>query len=77
MLLSGSVRGRTQPRRPMLRTLRCSTLPQQAASAEQLMKMVDMVVQIKVLQRDLDAAGGDPPEAAAAPTKGTRIRFDS
>ena len=41
------------------------------------MKMVDMVVQIKLLQRDLDAAGGDPSEAAAAPTKGTRIRFDS
>ena len=52
----------------------------QAAAAEQLNKMVDLVVQIKVLQRDLNVAnGGDQPESAAegAPSKQTRIRFDN
>lgn len=38
----------------------------QAAAAEQLNKMVDLVVQIKVLQRDLNVAnGGGQPESAA------------
>lgn len=52
----------------------------QAAAAEQLNKMVDLVVQIKVLQRDLNVAnGGGQPESAAegAPSKQTRIRFDN
>ena len=52
----------------------------QAAAAEQLNKMVDLVVQIKVLQRDLNEAnGGGPPNASAegAPPKETRVRFDS
>lgn len=42
--------------------------------------MVDLVVQIKVLQRDLNEAnGGGPPNASAegAPPKETRVRFDS
>jgi hypothetical protein len=42
--------------------------------------MVDLVVQIKVLQRDLDEAnGGGPPESVAegAPPKEKRVRFDS
>ena len=52
----------------------------QAAAAEQLNKMVDLVVQIKVLQRDLNEANGaGRPESAAegAPPKEKRIRFDS
>ena len=42
--------------------------------------MVDLVVQIKVLQRDLNEANGaGRPESAAegAPPKETRVRFDS
>ena len=52
----------------------------QAAAAEQLNKMVDLVVQIKVLQRDLNEANGaGRPESAAegAPPKEKRVRFDS
>ena len=42
--------------------------------------MVDLVVQIKVLQRDLNVAnaGGQPESAAEGPpSKQTRIRFDN
>lgn len=52
-------------------------VPHQAESAKQLNTMVDLVVQIKVLQRDLYEADGSPDAAAEAPPKETRIRFDS